>query len=371
MNKKAAIAFLGNPDYDTRVTNLYRSLKREELSVSVIGFDWQSENFTPQKGEVTIHKLTKSKPSIFFYLAFFFRLFFFMIKGKYDYYFAEDVYTLPLVTLIGKMKGGKVYYESRELYQHIGGLRDKPFVQKLIANIENHFIHKVDLVITTGEMDSEFLEEHYGLANTLVLRNLPLVNKPGNKKNYRTEFNIPEEGMILLYQGVLHEGRGISFVFDIMASVQGLYFVILGDGPFKEKFMNEAKQLGIADRVFFMGNIPQPELINYTAGGDIGISLIENISVSYYYALPNKLFEYIMAGLPVLCSNLPQMDKVVNEYDIGKSIDIGTKEETAAFLIETVKYREMLNKYKDNCTKAAAELNWESEFEKAKKVLLS
>ena len=91
--------------------------------------------------------------------------------------------------------------------------------------------------------------------------------------------------------------------------------VVLGTGVFRTKYEKLASELGITDRIHFLGNIDQKELINYTAGADIGVALIENISKSYYYALPNKLFEYIMANVPVLISDLPQMKKIVDDYN--------------------------------------------------------
>ncbi|MCL4550864.1 MAG: glycosyltransferase, partial [Bacteroidetes bacterium] len=131
-----------------------------------------------------------------------------------------------------------------------------------------------------------------------------------------------------------------------------------------------AEELKVADRVYFEGTISQKELINYTAGGDIGLSLIENISVSYYHALPNKMFEYIMAGLPVLASDLPQMKKIIETYKVGECIKIENEDIIVTTLNDWTDNPGKLDTYRVNCAKAAEELNWQKEYERARVRLL-
>ena len=90
-----------------------------------------------------------------------------------DIFVAEDVYTLPLVTFYAKLKRKKVYYNCRELYPFLAGLRNKKIVQAIIRSVERFFIKRVDLVLTTGEMDAQFIQQYYKITNVIVLRNLP------------------------------------------------------------------------------------------------------------------------------------------------------------------------------------------------------
>ncbi|MDZ7765466.1 MAG: glycosyltransferase [Melioribacteraceae bacterium] len=110
--------------------------------------------------------------------------------------------------------------------------------------------------------------------------------------------------------------------------------------------------------------------MNYTAAADVGVCLIENISISYYHALPNKLFEYIMAGIPVISSSLPQMKKIVEQYNVGVCVDLEKTTDVSNDLNEMLSDESKLETYKDNCKKAAQELNWDVEFEKVKDKLL-
>ena len=369
-NKKICIAFLGNALHDSRIVNLTNSLKTDGCSVSVISFDWfiSSKNYFDD--EIKIFRLVKGNFSLLFYLRFATILILELLRTKSDIYFAEDLYALPFVTTIAKLKGAKVYYNSRELYAFLGGLRNRPFLQSVVKQIEKFFIKKVDLVLTTGEMDSAFLEKFYGIANTLVIRNIPLYQAPSSKIDFRKMYGIEKDKLILLYQGVLLEGRGVPSILRAMARLPRTVLIMLGDGEQKSNFQKLADDLNVADRVIFAGTISQKELINYTAGADAGLSLIENISVSYYHALPNKLFEYIMAGLPVLCSDLPQMKKIVDGYRVGESINITSGETIYTTLKKWSESNSLLESYKENCKKAAGELNWQEEYKRARMRLL-
>ena len=174
------VSFLGNPFNDSRVINLYNSLKEKNLSCRIIGFNWESDYKYPSKENIEIIKLNKTS-SLKFYFSFLISHFKSLKKSDAKIYFAEDIYTLPLSIFAARSKKAKVYYNSRELYSFIGGLRHRKFIQKIISLIERWFIHSANLVLTTGEMDSEFLLQRYGIQNSLVIRNIPLYKKEENR----------------------------------------------------------------------------------------------------------------------------------------------------------------------------------------------
>lgn len=368
-NKKICIAFLGNPYHDSRVTNLYDSLKQDGFEVSVISFDWfTTQNYSNEK--YLIHKLSRKQGSLLFYLSFCLKLFISLSKTNADIFFAEDIYTLPFVVFWAKLKKAKVFYNSREIYAFIGGLRNKPTVQKIITAIEKFFIKKVDLVLTTGEMDTEFLKNFYSKKNVITVRNIPLYQKAENKFDFRKQFLIPNDFKILLYQGILIDGRGIQKIIEAIKKIPKVVFILLGEGAEKEKFIRIAKENKVSERVFFAGSFPQNELINYTAAADIGLALIENISISYYHALPNKLFEYIMAELPVISCDLPQMKNIVEKYKVGKVVNVDSIEEIVNAINELVNDEKKLLECKSNCIIAAKELNWQNEYQFLQKEIL-
>lgn len=368
--KKICIAFLGNPYHDSRVTNLYNSLVEDGYDVTVISFNWFSEEITNEKKYI-VHEISRKQGSLFFYLSFILKLFFSISKTKAHIYFAEDIYTLPLIVFWGKLRKAKIFYNSREIYAFIGGLRNRPILQKFITSIEKYFIQKVDLVLTTGEMDTEFLKNFYHLNNVITVRNIPLYQSPTFNFDFRKKYNIPNEKKILLYQGILIDGRGIAIVIRALQKIQNAVFILLGDGSEKVKYINLAKKLNVNDKVFFAGSISQNELINYTSSADIGLALIENISISYYHALPNKLFEYIMAKVPVISCNLPQMKNIVEKYKVGKVINLENENEVVQTIQEMINNENQLIEFKKNCEAAAKELNWQKEYKILQKEIMS
>lgn len=367
--KKICIAFLGNPYHDSRVTNLYDSLLEDGFDVSVISFGWfANDNYSNDK--YLTYKLSRKLGSIVFYFSFGLKLFFALAKSNAEIYFAEDIYTLPFVVFWAKLKKSKIFYNSREIYSFIGGLRNKPVLQKVITSIEKFFIKKVDLVLTTGEMDTEFLKKYYSINNVITVRNIPLYQKADHKFNFKKKYQIPNESKILLYQGILIDGRGIPNIIEALTKIPNAVFILLGEGSEKEKFIELVKIKNLSERVFFIGSIPHNELINYTAAADIGLALIENISISYYHALPNKLFEYIMAEIPIISCDLPQMKNIVEKYKVGKIVNVDSINEIISSINELIDNENLFNEFKKNCSAASKELNWQNEYKVLQKEIM-
>lgn len=370
MEKSFFIAYLGNIYFDTRSLNLINSLKEKSNSISAVGFEWRdhSKINTKQK-EIKIYSLSKKKSSLFFYLKFVFILLIELLSSKANYFFAMDLYTLPFVVIVAKLKKGIVIYDARELFGFLAGLVEKDKIQSILRFIEKKFIGKASIVIATGEMDAEFLAKEYSLSNIVVLRNLPKYNKNFTQIDFRTELKIPGNKLILIYQGIVLHGRGLKIIFDALQNLKDkFHVVIVGDGEQLDFYKSLAESMKLSECVTFVGRIEQDKLLNYTSSADVGLSLIENVSLSYYYALPNKLFEYIMAEVPLLSSNLPQMQKIVENYSVGFVYDL-EKNNLNELLLKIYNEKEKLKELKINCAKASRELNWENEITNLLKLL--
>jgi glycosyltransferase involved in cell wall biosynthesis len=364
-------SFLGNPYLDSRVMNFAETLREKGKSVAVTGFDWYGKIPENRRENFSVFEIER-RPAIKFYYRFAKILRTALEKTNAKIYVAEDVYTLPLVVKAAKKRNAKVYYDSRELYNYIGGLTKKPLAQKIIAKIEKKHIYSVDKIIVTGEMDKDFLADYYKLPNEkfIIIRNMPKIRGKVAPIDLREKFGIPENAKILIYQGVLSAGRGIAKVIKALSDLPNTVFVIIGDGPERRNFEILTEKLNLEKRVIFTGAVPNEELLSYTAGADIGVALIENISVSYYYALPNKLFEYVAAGLPVVVSPLPQMKKIVERYKIGVTANPESEREIHEAILKLTSDEKFYSEIKANTTEAAKELNWDTEFLKAEKSFL-
>ena len=370
-NKKVLITYLGNIHYDTRCNNLYDSLSANNFNVEFIGFDWLTKDFTESRGNVSIVKLEKGFLAIPFYLKFIWHLKLKLLTTKASIIFAEDIYTLPFAVIFGKLKRAKIYYDSRELFGYLAGLKEKKFKQAFWKWTEKLFIKGVDNVIVTGQMDGKFLQKEYGLKNLVLLRNLPRYYKPSPTLDLHSYLRIDKtqpkadeplvHKKIILYQGVLLKGRGIEKVFAVLNELPDHVFLIIGGGEYEDYYQDLAAKLNLTKQVIFLGKLTQEELPKITASAEVGVSLIENLSTSYYYALPNKLFEYIMAEIPVIVSNLPQMKEVIEKYDVGFAIEVDNKTELITAIVKLTENSSLYENKKQNCHIASQQLNWEKE----------
>jgi len=368
-NKKVLLTFLGNINYDTRCKNLFDTLSANNFDVEFLGFDWLTKGFVETKDNISIIKLNKGFLSLSFYLKFLWHLKIKLLTSHATIIFAEDIYTLPLAVIFGKLKRAKIFYDSRELFGHLAGLKDKKFRQSFWRWIEKLFIKKADLVIVTGKMDEDFLKKKYHLRNTLVLRNLPRYYKSPVHLDIHTNLKLDKSKSIILYQGVLLKGRGIEKVFEVLKDLPDHVFVIAGGGEYEDHYKRLADEMILNEQVFFLGKLTQEDLPKVTASADVGVSLIENLSKSYYYALPNKLFEYIMAEVPVIVSNLPQMKEIIEKYDVGISVDAENKAELIDAIKKLAEDENFYESKKLNCRIASQELNWENEVTRLLKQL--
>ncbi len=223
-------------------------------------------------------------------------------------------------------------------------------------------------MIVTGKLDGEWLKSKYGLQNFTVLRNLPRYQKIHEPVDLHKELGIPKTTFLILYQGIIAPGRGIEAVIKAMCRLDNTAFILIGWGEYEEYYKKYAASLNISDKVYFAGKICQDKLLSYTAGADAGVCLIENISLSYFFALPNKLFEYIMAGLPVLCTPLPQMAEIIKTYHTGAVIEESNIEKLTDRISLWHNNKELFKEMQLNCANAAKSLHWDNEFENIKEI---
>jgi glycosyltransferase involved in cell wall biosynthesis len=165
---------------------------------------------------------------------------------------------------------------------------------------------------------------------------------------------------MIIYQGALNVGRGLELMIDAMQYVKEARFLIAGAGDIEVELKKRVEERGVGDRVEFAGRLLPGDLTNLTMQADLGITLEEDRGLNYRYALPNKLFDYIQCRVPVLCSSMPEMARIVETYGVG----ISTGEKDPQKLARIIRY--MLKEraggaWKEALDQAAEELCWEKE----------
>ncbi|MBC8311917.1 MAG: glycosyltransferase [Candidatus Marinimicrobia bacterium] len=344
-----AILFLGDFFRDARCTNMADSIIDDGQDLVIIHSGSGSETY---RGK-TLYNIDLPSSGINKYWKFY-QQSKEILKGlSTTCIIAGDLYSLPSAASIHPPK---LIYDSREIYSQLAGLVDSPIKQLFWSFIEKINIQKASMVVVTADSDSEVLKSIYGDIPCITLKNLPSKkNLPTPPIDLYSKLNIPKTSPIFLYQGVLHQGRGIELVLPLLETFQDAHYVVLGDGAYKNDFENLLRRYDVQHRVHCLGSIPYSELLNHTASATIGFSLIEPLSQSYEHALPNKIFEYAAAGIPVITTDLPEMKNAITEFDLGHSVEFGNEME----LIKAVE--RILSNSDDNRYEPNPQLLWEAQ----------
>jgi glycosyltransferase involved in cell wall biosynthesis len=291
-----------------------------------------------------------------FYASYNFRLFIFLLFSKFDLVLANDLDTLPAGFFASKMKGKPMVFDSHEYFTEVPELVARPFVRNIWAWIERQIVPRLKFAYTVNESLALLFEEKYGVPFHVV-RNFPA----GVKEVFKQPGDFFGSAKIILYQGAVNINRGLEKAIKSMKFLEGAQLVIAGDGDIKEELEQMVLEEGLRLKVRFLGRIPIEQLQSITPEASVGISIEEDVGLNYHFALPNKLFDYIQARVPVLVSNLPEMAAVVRQYDIGKVIDSSDSLTLANVLSEMLDNSQQRELWKKNLDKAAGELTWENE----------
>jgi glycosyltransferase involved in cell wall biosynthesis len=170
----------------------------------------------------------------------------------------------------------------------------------------------------------------------------------------------------LIYTGSITFNRGLENLVRSLKFLPNMYLVMMGYGKndFKKKLLAIANENNVSDRFSFFGPVPSDEVTAYTQEADLGIAPIINACLSYYYCAPNKIFEYLLGGIPVVASNFPEMEKIVKENNIGTTFNPEKPESIAKAVKEVFSDDERYKQMKTNTKIAAEKYNWENEEKK-------
>ncbi|MFQ5568681.1 MAG: glycosyltransferase family 4 protein [Rhodothermales bacterium] len=273
-------------------------------------------------------------------------------------YHASDLYTLPAMHAAARQQGGRLVYDARELYPFVAATAGRPWVRWFWRMVEGRHIHRADAVFTVSDSIAEKLSRMYGVPRPTVLHNVP-VNRDVTPSNYlRAQTGASPETVVLLHQGHIQKGRGCALLADAMRDIPGAVLVFLGGGPLKPVLQQQVETTGLHHRIYFLDPVPPDALLPITASADIGITLLEDTCLNHRFALPNKLFEYVMAGLPVLASDLPEIRGVVDTFGVGCLVDPADRTGLVKTLQRMVDDREARARWSAQTRQVFETFNW-------------
>jgi glycosyltransferase involved in cell wall biosynthesis len=386
---RLAILLHGDIKNDYRVLKTIKTLSREhKVDLFYIGNpsllkELQSKNIKTfplsSKNSITTKVLRHS------FFCYEFNFFINYVKNqsiKYDYIWANDLPTLYPAYIISKRLRAKLIFDSHEIYTETINQffpRDKKglkgFITKMLIKsmrwhgrqVEKKIFPKIDEFITVNESLLNYFKKRYAIKNSTIIMNLPNLNdyNSANKKvDFRNKFNWQENSLILIYQGALNEGRGLNLIIQTIKNLDDRFkLIILGNGTLKDDLVQLSQDLDLSDRIKFFDAVNLKELPSHTKGADIGINLLEPFNLSKKLASPNKLFEYIHTGIPIVASDTIENRKVIEKFSIGMCCYNNIDEISKAVLDVSEK------DYKTNLNVAKEKFSWELQESKLLRII--
>jgi glycosyltransferase involved in cell wall biosynthesis len=283
-------------------------------------------------------------------------------RKDYDIYHSNDLNTLPQGWMCAKVLSSrkkKLVYDSHEVQTSRTGYG------KNVYFIEKFFITKVDSIINENQTRAEYTRNLYKIDIPHVVHNYPFYQEVDKLKKIDLYeiLKIDRSEPILLYQGGIQSGRGLDKLIEAAPMFKRGVLVFIGDGRIKEELIKKVSGNESINKIKFLSKVPVEELPYYTVNAYLGFQVLNNICFNHYSASSNKLFEYIMAEVPVVACSFPEIERVIKESDIGIGVDSHDPVSIAKGVNRLLDDIELRNKFSENCRKAKLKYNWENEKE--------
>ena len=317
---------LGFYDVDSRVRNETESLANQ-YAVWVFCFGRGLRVHRFERRGVTIIEFPKPGNVISF-------LFMLARMGKESWLIrptvvhCHDAVSLPVGYFLKTLTQAKFIYDSHELWSQAHHRPRPLFVLKMSLFIERFLARRADQIITVSNGIALYLMGYFCNRNVAVVRNTPSyvqqsVRVRDQREVLRSSLGIGASDKVLVYQGLVKRERGVFLLLDAMRTVNdpSIKLMIVGDGPDFNELVSLTKSLKLQRLIKFAGKVVQDDLAKYTMSGDVGIHAIPNTCLNHDLCLPNKLFEYLNAGLPVLVTNLREMSSFVISNNLGLTFE--------------------------------------------------
>ena len=283
-----------------------------------------------------------------------------------DVVHANDANALVPALLICARTRARIVYDSHELWRRRNIRTDRWLAPAVEAVIERLGIRRAGGVITVSPSIADWLQRTYRLpVRPTLVRNIPTARTVPDPAlgRLRELTGLGPADKIVSYTGGITTGRGLEETVDAVALLPAdVHLVLLGygDATYTAGLLRRAREAGVAERVHLAGSVPSAQVPQTLADADAAVVYVRPICLSYRYSLPNKLFESIHAGLPIVAADLPDTAAIVRQYGVGEVFDAGTPQELAAAIEQVLTDP---SSYRAAARAAAAELTWEHEAE--------
>ena len=287
---------------------------------------------------------------------------------KADVYHAHDLNNLQAAALAALINNSRLVYDAHELFPEINN-RWVRLKKRYWSKVERRLLPKCDAASTVNEFIADEMAGRYHVSPPTVIYNAtnpPLGFDAAHPPNHlREALGLGSETRIALFQGWMAEGRGLeNLVLSAKHLPDNIVVVMLGFGDYRSKLEQMAQDAGITKRVRFLDAVPQSRLVEYCASADVGLIPYQAVDLNNFYSSPNKLFDYIVAGLPIIANDLPFLRKMVVGHGLGLTAALDAPESYASAISLLLGNDRLLRETRFNLLEAAKVYNWDEEGKK-------
>jgi glycosyltransferase involved in cell wall biosynthesis len=358
--KRAIVSVINDLSFDKRVDRTCKTLTELGFDVILIGRRKTDSITLLSRAYSTVRLRLIFEKGFLFYAEYNCRLFFSLLFMKSDLLFANDLDTLLPNYIVSVIRRKPLIYDSHEYFTEVPELQGRKFVKSIWKSIERFIFPKLKNVITVNKSIAKLYADEYKTDIT-VIRNIPEINIPAEIKN-RKQLSLPEDKKIVILQGAgINVDRGGEEAVLSMLYVENAVLLVIGGGDAIENLKKLVQENDLKEKVFFFGKIPFEQLFEYTVNADLGLTLDKDTNLNYRFSLPNKLFDYIHAGVPILASDLIEVKNIIESYNIGCITENHEPNIIAKNITFMLADEEGNKERKSNLKKAAEELRWEKE----------
>lgn len=351
MNSKiVSVSVINDLFTDQRANKVCMTLKKNGFEPLLIGRMFNESPAIEREYAIKRFRFVFNKGPLF-YFFYNLRLFLYLLFNTPTILLANDLDTLLANFLVHKLKGVKLVYDSHEYFTEVPELQNRKLSKSFWLFLEKWMLPKIKHAYTVSPKISHAYKEKYSV-EMAVIYNFP---------NYLNEVEkVKQKDDYIIYQGALNVGRGLEELIESMKYINNLNLHIYGAGDIENELKQLARHLNLERKVFFFGRLASNDLIDRTKNAILGVSIEKPIGLSYQYAVPNKIFDYLNAGIPVYYSGLKEVVNLLEGKEIGMQLSDYSPKAIASdinSMLKSTKYSEW--------TKSALELskkyNWESQ----------
>lgn len=362
--RRVIISVVSDLVTDQRVHRTALALQSKGLKVTLVGRRMRKSLKMPDRPYEFKRFNLGIETGPLFYALYNIRLFFYLLFNKADVLVTNDLDTLLPNYIVSKLKSSVLFYDSHEYFTEVPELVNRPRIQSFWLAIEKYIFPKLKNVFTVNDSIASIYNSKYNV-DVKVIRNMPFRSHMKTSPITRAQLGLPTDKKIFLFQGAgINVDRGAEEAIEAISGVDNAVLLFIGGGDVIDDIKRNVELLNLQQKVFFLPKQPMEVLYQYTSLADFGLSLDKDSNLNYKYSLPNKLFDYIQAQLPVLASNLPEVRKIVEQYGIGKITPSHSIDDLRKSMKSMVSDDTQLALWKENLKFAASELCWENEEKK-------